>query len=197
MDCHQWRWCGVRVPADVPDRAEGQRERARNHQAVRADDFEPTICDHDADERAEFEEAGLQTVAANKQVVRGIQLVQQRLEDNRLFFFRGCLVRQDEKLRQAFKPCSTEEEFEVYSWARGADGALIKEQPIKENDHGLDALRYFVMSEDRDSSDPAGRDPKVLEQAVAQARRELQFNQQHSHRGAFSAAAVGGDDEQA
>lgn len=145
--------------------------------------FEPTICDHDADERAEFEEAGLQTVAANKQVVRGIQLVQQRLEDNRLFFFRGCLVRQDEKLRQAFKPCSTEEEFEVYSWARGADGALIKEQPIKENDHGLDALRYFVMSEDRDSSDPAGRDPKVLEQAVAQARRELQFNQQHSHRG--------------
>jgi len=135
--------------------------------------FEATICDHDADERAEFEDAGIPTLAANKQVSRGIQLTDKRLQEGRIKFLRGCLVREDEELRRAFKPCSTEEEFEVYVWAKNSDGSVSKEEPEKKNDHGLDALRYGVMYVDRDLCDPAGNDLDAIERDVAAARAEL------------------------
>ena len=135
--------------------------------------IEATIYDHDADERAELEDCGIPTTPANKQVMRGIQLVMQRLEADRLKFFRGCLVREDDSLRQAYKPCSTEEEFEVYSYAKGADGVVLKEQPIKENDHGMDTVRYAVMYEDRNLLDPAGSDLDAIKRETRRAQAEL------------------------
>ena len=33
-------------------------------------------------------------------------------------------------------------------WVKSADGKPTKEQPVKVNDHGLDALRYGVMYAD-------------------------------------------------
>jgi phage terminase large subunit len=40
----------------------------------------------------------------------------------------------------------TEEEFDSYVWPKGVDGKPVKEEPVKEHDHGLDALRYLVAS---------------------------------------------------
>jgi len=115
--------------------------------------IETTICDHDAEDRATLERRGIPTVPAIKAVSTGIQDVQARLRKAgdgkpRLFLLRGALVETDPSLKQSGKPTCTEEEFPTYIWPEGKDGRPLKEQPIKENDHGMDALRYAVESED-------------------------------------------------
>ena len=145
--------------------------------------IEATICDHDAGERADLEAEGILTIPAVKDVTRGIQAVEARLgvvhpetgirPAPRLRFIRGSLVQQDDELRAAFKPCSTEEEFDVYVWARRPDGSVNKEEPKKECDHGLDALRYAVMYEDKDCFDPAGNDEELIRRHLRAAQRDL------------------------
>lgn len=111
------------------------------------------ICDHDAEGRATFEhEVGVSTVAANKKVLDGIQAVQKRLRKRgdgkpALFIMRDSLVNRDTALTNARKPCSVIEEFPGYIWDIGA-GKAPKEQPLKADDHGLDALRYLVAEKD-------------------------------------------------
>jgi hypothetical protein len=112
--------------------------------------YEATICDHDAEDRATLEQAGIYNIAAIKDVSRGIQMVQQRLacsvnEEPRLFLLKGALVEADEALVQARKPFCTEQEFAVYAWQKMPDGKPNKEEPQKVSDHGLDALRYGVV----------------------------------------------------
>ena len=114
-----------------------------------------TICDHDAEERAVYTEAGIDTVRARKDVSIGIQATQKRISEDRLFWFRGCLVEVDEELRREHKPWSTVQEFDCYVWKRNPDGTITKEEPEKKNDHGMDALRYFVMHFDRDAYKPS------------------------------------------
>ncbi len=43
------------------------------------------------------------------------------------------------------KPACTEEEIDAYVWPKGVDGKAVKEQPVKLNDHGMDAMRYGAM----------------------------------------------------
>lgn len=131
-------------------------------------------------ERADLEAEGIQTIPALKgpgSVSRGIQAVEQRLIGSgngpRLHFLRGSLVEQDDALRAEHKPCSTEEEFDVYVWARKADGSVNKEEPKKENDDGMDALRYGVVYEDKDCIDPAGDDKNLMIRTVQAARASL------------------------
>ncbi len=65
----------------------------------------------------------------------------------RLFLFRGARIERDPELDERKLPTCTEEEFEGYIWdTRG--GRTVKEEPVKENDHGMDALRYMVMDRD-------------------------------------------------
>lgn len=109
------------------------------------------ICDHDAEGRATFENiVGLTTKPANKRVNEGIQAVQKRLTEKKIFFFRDAVMHRDSALDTASKPCSTVEEFPGYVWDTGA-GKAIKEQPVKEDDHGLDATRYLVVERDSGS----------------------------------------------
>lgn len=112
------------------------------------------VTDHDAEDRATFERhAKVRTVAAIKDVSPGIQAVQARLKVQgngkpRLFILRDALVRQDAQLKQAGKPTCTAEEFEGYVWDMRAEkrqGVPLKDTPLKENDHGMDALRYLTM----------------------------------------------------
>ena len=111
------------------------------------------ICDHDAEGRAVLErELGMSTIPAHKTVTDGIQAVQARLRPAgdgrpRLFLMRDCVVTRDPELAEAKKPSSTAEEIVGYVWDTGA-GKAIKEQPLKENDHGADALRYLVAYRD-------------------------------------------------
>ena len=101
-----------------------------------------TVADHDAGERAELTAAGIPTEPARKNVAAGIQRVKNRLAVQgdgkpRLFFFRTLK--------------NTLSEIYDYRWA-AADGELnAREEPVKLNDHAMDALRYMVMAADSDA----------------------------------------------
>lgn len=111
------------------------------------------VCDHDAEGRAVLErELGVETTPAHKRVLDGIQAVQARLrvaEDGkpRLFFVRGALVERDPELEGARRPTCTVEEIPGYIWSRSRDGRE-KDQPVKADDHGMDAMRYMVAHRD-------------------------------------------------
>lgn len=116
--------------------------------------FAYTVADHDAENRAELAAAGIPTVAADKRIEVGVQKVQGRLEvagDGlpRLFVMRDALVAQDTALLERRAPTSTAEEMPAYVWPAGQDGKPRKEIPVQVDDHGLDALRYAVMSVER------------------------------------------------
>lgn len=112
------------------------------------------ICDHDAEGRATLERyLGMSTVAANKNVLDGIQAVQARLRPAgdgkpRLFVMRDSLVERDPELVEAKRPTCTAEEFPGYVWDTGV-GKAPKEQPLKVDDHGMDCVRYCVSQLDR------------------------------------------------
>lgn len=129
----------------------------------KGESYEATWADHDAGERADYEEGGISTIPANKDVKRGLQAVRWRLQNALnakngqntgpwVKFFRGCTFQVDEKLRESHKPYSTVQEFDCYLWKRNGDGSVSTEEPIKENDHGMDALRYMIMGIDKDRS---------------------------------------------
>ena len=110
--------------------------------------IQSTIADHDAEDRQTLANAGISSIGAYKAVQRGIQVVQERLKiagdgKPRLYLLRGVLVERDEKLVEAKRPWCTEQEFDGYRWPKGQDGKTVKEEPVKENDHGMDAVRYL------------------------------------------------------
>lgn len=111
--------------------------------------YEATIADHDAEDRATLHDAGIFTLPAYKAVSVGIQAVQARLTPAgdgrpRLFLLRDSLVERDPSLGEAAKPCCTEEEIDGYVWEKAANGKPNKESPLKQDDHGMDAMRYGV-----------------------------------------------------
>jgi phage terminase large subunit len=62
---------------------------------------------------------------------------------------RGALVERDSDLDAAKKPACTEEEVAGYVWAvKPGNKAGLKEEPVKENDHGMDGMRYIVAERD-------------------------------------------------
>jgi len=112
--------------------------------------IEMTVADHDAEDRATLERHGVPTQPADKRVTVGIQEVQGRLRKAgdgkpRLFLFRGALVEIDRRLEAQKRPTCTEQEFPAYSWPKSPQGKALKEVPIDENDHGMDAMRYATM----------------------------------------------------
>jgi len=72
---------------------------------------------------------GFNAIPANNTVKEGIAAVTGLLREKRLFFFRGL--------------SNTLDEIESYHWKKVND--QIKEEPEKEYDHAMDALRYAIM----------------------------------------------------
>lgn len=107
------------------------------------------ICDHDIEDRKTLERhLGLMTVPAQKTVSAGIQLVASRFKSAgdgkpRLMIMRDSLVERDRDLAERKMPTCIEDEPDVYIWDL-RQGAKKGDQPVKENDHGMDALRYGV-----------------------------------------------------
>lgn len=108
----------------------------------------------DAEGRAQLaRHLGIYTEPANKAVQQGIQAVQARLRiagdgKPRIFLLRDSLLGdRDPLLREHRLPCCTEEEIDGYVWDTRA-GQRRGEQPMKENDHGCDAMRYAVAYHD-------------------------------------------------
>jgi hypothetical protein len=128
----------------VEDHARRARELSRQEPRPRA-----VICDHDAEDRATLERhLGMATVPARKDVSPGIQAVAARLRKAgdgrpRLFLMRDSLDSRDPELDAAKKPCRTEEELDGYVWDLSANRKK-GEEPLKQNDHGADAMRYVV-----------------------------------------------------
>lgn len=110
------------------------------------------ICDHDPGKQADLHHTlerylALGTTNARKTVSDGIQAVQGRLKvaddgSPRVFFFNNALVDTDQALKEARKPTCTVEEIPGYRWNPS------KDEPVKENDHGCDAMRYMVAHKD-------------------------------------------------
>jgi len=114
---------------------------------------EAIICDHDAEGRATLERhLGRSTIAAKKDVSLGIQAVQARMRprgDGKpgLYLCRDALEMRDQSLDDARRPTSTMDEIVGYVWDRTGNQAP-KEAPVKDNDHGMDAMRYAVAHVD-------------------------------------------------
>jgi phage terminase large subunit len=114
------------------------------------------ICDHDAEGRATLERhLGMRTTAADKRVLEGIQAVAARLRAQgdgraRLHLLRDSLIQRDPLLVDAKHPTCTAEEPESYVWELRGPGFAGKrgEAPVKEYDHGMDAMRYLTAYKD-------------------------------------------------
>jgi phage terminase large subunit len=116
----------------------------RDHAAVireRWDDrVDWTVSDHDAEDRATLHAEGIVTTSAHKDVLPGINAVKARLRvagdgRPRLFFLRGAC------------PATIAEMYD-YAWAPESDGKNSKEEPVKDRDHAMDALRYIIAHMD-------------------------------------------------
>jgi PBSX family phage terminase large subunit len=106
------------------------------------------ICDHDAEGKAVLEEKlGLGTQNAHKSVKEGIQATQDRFADCSIALMRDSVVTVDPALRDSGRPTCTQEEIVGYVWRMGPNGRIL-EEPLKENDHGMDAKRYMVAEKD-------------------------------------------------
>jgi PBSX family phage terminase large subunit len=112
------------------------------------------ICDHDAEDRATFtRHTKLPTTPAKKGKTKGIQVTQARFKVQkdgkpRIYFMRDAVVKRDVALGEAGKPTSTIEEITGYVWPEGKTGDQA-EEPVKEDDHGMDTTRYMASHRDR------------------------------------------------
>lgn len=102
---------------------------------------------------SQFQVAGLPAVAAINDIRPGVDAVKQRLalaedERPRLQFLRTANTDTDPDLEFAKRPTGILGEITAYVWPKSSEGKPIKEIPVKENDHGMDAIRYAVMGVD-------------------------------------------------
>jgi phage terminase large subunit len=85
-----------------------------------------------------FKAAGLNALSAFTSVEPGISAVERKIKGNLLYVVRGSLRQADDELKRNHKPQQAQDEFAGYIWAKKG------ELPVKENDHGMDAIRYAV-----------------------------------------------------
>lgn len=141
----------VRTRMLVEDHATVIRDRLlAGHPRPRA-----IITDHDAEDRATLErKLSMGTQAAHKTVSDGIQAFGARLRPQgdgwpRLFVFRDALLERDPEMDAAAAPIGLAEEVLGYVWAvKPGNAGGLKEEPVKLNDHSMDAARYMVAARD-------------------------------------------------
>lgn len=115
------------------------------YHAAKIDDRGPvrrSVGDHDAQDSAELRDKGIHIANARKDVSSGIQFVTARLA-----------LAGDGRPRLTIDPkCSNlRREMTGYRWTDAKDGVSPKEEPMKANDHAVDALRYLIMELDYSS----------------------------------------------
>lgn len=96
-----------------------------------------------------------EVVKGKDSIVNGIQKVRELFKQNKLKIHARC--------RNLIS------ELEMYTYPDAATGLTLKEVPLKENDHALDALRYVIMSNQNNPVDYHRSMRQVLER-----RRNLQ-----------------------
>ena len=80
-------------------------------------------------------------------VMDGIILIQQALKEGRLRFYTGGRLNRDPELARKGEPLSVIDEMKLYHFKpeEKRTGANNDENPVKKNDHGIDALRYWFL----------------------------------------------------
>jgi hypothetical protein len=120
--------------------------------------YEATVCDHDAEGRATLERhLGIATTAAYKNVNDGINAVSARMRPHpqykrrRLHVLRNAPVMVDEELLSEKLPTSSLQEIDGYVWKKRPPHSdkNTPDEPVKRDDHGMDAMRYGVAFVDR------------------------------------------------
>lgn len=118
------------------------------------------LADHDAEDRATFERhSGLRTIAAIKDVSPGIQAMQKRMVlrgDGKpgMYVLRDSLVERDPRLAEAARPIGFAGEVTGYVWKAKANTTASTQEkpepdePLKLNDHSMDAARYLFAQLD-------------------------------------------------
>ena len=107
-------------------------------QLAEGHDIEAVIVDPSAASFiAELRDAGFTVRKAKNDVVDGIRRVSAALQQNKLIFSPDC------------KDCIRE--FSLYRW----DEKSSEDKPIKENDHAMDDVRYFVRMVLREQAKPS------------------------------------------
>lgn len=111
-----------------------------------------TVADHDREDRETLHRYGVHTIPARKDIDRGIDSVKARLRvqangKSRMYILRSSLLERDQRLAVKSRPTSTREEFDCFIWSQRRDGD-IRDRPVDRDNHGMDAMRYAVMSVD-------------------------------------------------
>lgn len=115
--------------------------------------LENTFSDHDAQENETLKKHGVLTQNAKKDVQAGIDAVKSRMREDergraRLYIMNGARIHPpDAELNLDDKPLKTVEEIPSYAWKNDSE-----DKPKKENDHGMDAMRYMIYSLDEGNS---------------------------------------------
>ncbi|AMV24569.1 hypothetical protein VT84_09250 [Gemmata sp. SH-PL17] len=130
------------------------------------------VCDHDQERREEFEKASALPLDLADKADRdkGIEATQSRFDREtnpdgtlgrpRIFFVEDALAHEpDPNLEERGTPSCTIAELVEYRW----DEDFLKDEPIAENDHGADAMRYAErwVSSNYAAPDPNYRAPQV------------------------------------
>lgn len=110
-------------------------EHHAEHINARGNEYIWTVADHDAQDNAELRKYDIITIKAKKDVVSGIQKVKSRM-----------IVQADGKPRLYVHPRCVNllREMSMYRWRDDS----AKEEPVKDNDHAMDTLRYMVTQMD-------------------------------------------------
>jgi hypothetical protein len=102
-----------------------------------------TVCDHSASDRLTLHENGIPTIPAYKAIKYGIDKVKDRLRENKIFILHDSLIEVDSNLGRRVN--CTKDEFEEYIYSP----KNINDIPVDDNNHGMDSMRYAVVSVDR------------------------------------------------
>jgi len=137
----------------VRQHVEGLPGRPGIRQMSYGHNFEANICDWDAEDRATLEDMlDIDTISADKRISTGIEAVQNRLKLSgnnkpRIILSRNAIMEVDDELKMRYQPTQTIEEFPSYVWRKlkeDSEHTSKDETPVKQADHGMDAMKYMV-----------------------------------------------------
>ena len=126
----------------------GQIDKMLRDNDVSRSELSNIFCDHDAEHNERMEREGFGITLADKEVLPGIDLVKQHLENGTIKFNRGSLIKADESLFG--QPQRVTDEFLSYAY-RPEDKRTHDEKdeyPVKKFDDGMDMTRYYVKGVD-------------------------------------------------
>ena len=123
----------------------------RHNESVLGHDIVNTVIDNDEHrQKLLHDECGIFAEMARKgpgSVMDGVILIQQALKENKLQFYTGLRINADPELARKKKPLDVITEMKLYHFKEEdkMTGTTNDENPVKGDDHGIDALRYWFL----------------------------------------------------